>query len=165
MTKVTDSFQEHRSELIPFFVAAYRMGALDRIFKDQDIDKERLNKACERISREYGIEVSAPDDRGARKLKIAKAPGEKFTEAMEAIERAAARHKMLYASVLMNMTSAVELFFSRLLHIHFALHPEAVSGKDKLFSFEDLAAFDSVADARQHYTLTKIEDLLRGAIR
>jgi hypothetical protein len=61
------------------------------------------------------------------------------------------------------MTCAVELFFSQLLHIHFTLHPSAVSGKEKLFSFEELANFASIGDARRHYTLTKIESLLRGS--
>lgn len=74
------------------------------------------------------------------------------------------RSQILYSSSLTTLTNAVELFFSRLLHEYFTLHPEAIGTKDKLFSFEDLSRFDSIADARAHYVLDKIENLLRGTL-
>jgi len=74
------------------------------------------------------------------------------------------RTQMLYSSALLSLTSSVELFFARLLHEFFSLQPDAIGTKDKVFSFGDLSRFDSIADARTHYVLDKIENLLRGSL-
>jgi len=63
----------------------------------------------------------------------------------------------------MNLASSVELFFAELFHKFFELHPGIVGTKEKVSSFEDLTAFESVADARQHYLNSRIEDILYGS--
>ncbi|MBD2441303.1 hypothetical protein [Nostoc sp. FACHB-110] len=89
---------------------------------------------------------------------------EKLAIAFKEIRRAQERTQMLYSSSLMTLTSSVELFFSKLLHLHFHLHPEAIGTKEKSFSFDDLNKFETIADARIYYITSKIEDVLRGSI-
>ncbi len=89
---------------------------------------------------------------------------EKFATAFQEARRAQGRTQMLYSSSIMTLASSVELFFSKLLHQYFHLHPEAIGTKEKLFSFDELSKFETLSDARIYYISSKIEDLLRGSL-
>jgi hypothetical protein len=128
----------------------------------QTIPEEEIEKLVSAMSSKYQIKVSEPNERGIREITFGVLPSQSTWDSMVALSRQHTRQRMLYASVLMNLTSVVELFFSRLFHIHFARHPGAIDTKDKIFSFGDLADFETIDDARQHHIRTKIENLLRG---
>jgi hypothetical protein len=100
----------------------------------------------------------------SNKLHSMRPPNQDLESAYEAVGKAQGRTRMLYSSALMNPTSTVELFFSRLLHGYFSMHIEAVGTKEKMFSYEDLAEFKSIEDARSHHILSKIDGILRGPL-
>jgi len=159
-----DSVIENIPSLAPMFLALHKAGGMNFPENDEDEEsKDILDDLASRVPGVDAFEVGEPDERGVRKVTF-NAPSEQgLTSALEALGKAQGRTRMLYSSALMNLASTVELFFSRLLHGYFSMHPEAVGTKEKLFSFEDLANFESVADARDHYTLSKIEGILRDS--
>lgn len=159
--KVKDSIIDSAPWIGPMFLALHKAGGMPFAEKDEETT-DVLDDLASRVPGVDNFEVGEPDEKGVRKVTFNAPPEQGFANAIEAISKAQGRSRMLYSSALMNLASTVELFFSRLLHGYFLMHPEAVGTKEKLFSFEDLAKYDSVREARDCYILSKIEDILRG---
>jgi hypothetical protein len=157
--KVKDSITESAPWIGPMFLAMHKAGGMPFTEKDEDTAGV-LDDLASRVPGVDNFEVGEPDKEGVRRVTFNAPPEQGFARALEALSKAQGRSRMLYSSALMNLASTVELFFSRLLHGFFSMHPEAVGTKEKLFSFEDLAKFDSVKEARDHYTLSK-ESLIK----
>jgi hypothetical protein len=126
----------------------------------EDIFKERIRQ---RLSLDVNIEVLELDGVRRASIEVSGEGGEKFDDAMKALMRAYGRIKLLYNSSLMNLVSIVELFFAELLHEYFVMVPEVIETKEKVFSFEDLKSFASIADAKEHYRNSRIEEILYGS--
>lgn len=65
----------------------------------------------------------------------------------------------------MTLTSNVEWFFSRLLHICYTANPGSIIPKEKVFSFEDLKRLSNFEDATISYIERRIEDVLRSGFK
>ena len=72
----------------------------------------------------------------------------------------------LYEISLISLISNVELFISKVLHVNFQMYPKAVTEKtEKQFSYEDLASFDSIDDAKSHLITKEIDKILREGFK
>ncbi|TCZ76887.1 hypothetical protein, partial [Lysobacter sp. N42] len=102
---------------------------------------------------------------GVKEKQIRSKPGHSFdvAAAAESLEKTAKRSVSLRRSALISLISACEWFSSQLLHLFFDRHPEAAGLGDKTLSYEELAKFGSVDDARQWLIANKIEEILRGS--
>jgi len=87
----------------------------------------------------------------------------KVIKSLNKILRSSTRSRLLFNSALISLISAVEWFFSRLLHVHFGKHPQTAISSDKIFSYEDLTGFSTIEDARRNIIEKKVEDILRGS--
>lgn len=70
---------------------------------------------------------------------------------------------LLYKSSLMNLIGIIEVFFSNFIHDYYENSPGAIPSKDKVFSFDDLSSFNTIQEARQYYTNSKVEGILHGS--
>jgi hypothetical protein len=86
-----------------------------------------------------------------------------FERAMKELRKSNESMHLLYSNTLISMLSSVELFLSKLIHLYYRQFPDAVTSKDKVFSFEDLKAFDTVEDARAYLIESRVENVLRGS--
>jgi hypothetical protein len=161
--KAKDSMKESAPLLAPMLLALHKAGGLARPEDDEEV-KNDLDDLALRVPGVDAFEVGDPDEKGVRRVTFNAFPNQDFKSAFEAWGKAQGRTRMLYSSALLNLTSTVELFFSRLLHGYFSMHPEVVCTKEKLFSFEDLEKVESIEDARNHHILSKIEGILRGPL-
>jgi hypothetical protein len=161
--KRDESINVHREALMPLLLAFDRARELDEHLTLEPLAEEQKLRLKQQYPDAETTEVKASPGGGVT-ITFGASQRHDSLEAIRVILRDMGRTKMLYSSSLMNLTSNVELFFSSLLHVYFARHPEAIGTKEKIFSFDDLNAFASIADARAHYVLSKIEDLLRGSL-
>ena len=175
--KLKESFSTHSTTL------EFMLVVIDKILQDNELFKEEFK--LDSLPEEKMIELRAkyPEislaeitrngNRSNIKIKgqdpnrpdlTSNIDADKVHVAINEINRAQRRTQMLYSSSLMTLTSSVEIFFAKLFHQYFCLHPESIGAKEKLFSFDDLSKFDTLSDARTHYINSKIEDLLRGSL-
>lgn len=82
---------------------------------------------------------------------------------LKEVIRGADRSRLLFNSSLISLISAVEWFFSRLLHAYYEKYPQVAISADKVFSYEDLTRFSSVDDARRQIIERRVEEVLRGS--
>lgn len=158
-------FVSNQNALKPLILGLHKLREADgknliNIQADQlsDLQAEYPQAAASEVVRDDagGLTVNIPLKGRAEKALL---------PAIREINRNASHKQLLYSSALMNLTSSVELFFANLLHEFFMLHPNAIGTREKVFSFDDLSAFSTIDDARNHYVLSKIEILLRGPLR
>jgi hypothetical protein len=88
---------------------------------------------------------------------------EVVTQALIGIRRHLNRNKLLYNSSLISLISAVEWFFSCLLHAFYKKYPQVAISSDKVFSYEDLTRFSNIDEARSQIIEKKVEEVLRGS--
>nr|WP_290227701.1 hypothetical protein [Trichocoleus desertorum] len=164
--KAQESLTIHSSSL-EFLLLVFEKLFENGKYNLDSVPPERM----EEIRAKYPEFLSAESTQNGNKIDITlKLPDktnielDKIDIALKEIGKAQGRTRMLYSSSLMTLTSSVELFFSKLFHQYFYLHPESIGTKEKLFSFDDLSKFDTLADARTHYISSRIEDLLRGPL-
>jgi len=91
----------------------------------------------------------------AAQIKITGEGEKDFDRAMKELGKSSQSINLLYSNTLISLLSSVELFLSQLIHIYYRQFPDAVTSKDKVFSFDDLKGFDSVEDARSYLCLQK----------
>jgi hypothetical protein len=165
--KTQESVEIHAPALELLLVATDRIRVVNEQMGDRFLKSFPEEKMAE-LRAKYPEVVSATVTQGedSSNIRIEFPVSEPYdiSTGLQELVKAQGRTKMLYSSSLMNLTSNVELFFSQLLHQYFNLHPDAIGTKEKLFSFDDLSKFDTLADARVHYISSKIEDLLRGSL-
>lgn len=162
-SKREESFSAHQDVLMPLILAMDDASGLTDKIGVPKLTEEQRAAIEKRVPISGKAEASLTPDGGVS-ITLQLPEGHNPGEAVRDVIRAVGRTQMLYSSSLMNLASSVELFFSKLLHLYFARHPEAIGTKEKIFSVDDLSAFGSIADARAHYVLSRIEDLLRGSL-
>jgi len=161
--KASETVNSHAKDLAPLAYFAKKAGLpIDAEFEGLSAD-EIKDKLKESNDIEIDVEVSGTEEKPEYKLVIDGKGKINFEKAINEMTKSHKRMDLLYRSSLMNLTSIVELFVSQLLHQQFAKNLDAISTKDKLFSIDDLMQYDSVADVKQHYINTKIEELLYGS--
>jgi hypothetical protein len=165
--RTKESVKMHASVLLPLLVGVYKSREFGTDLGIEPIPEDRMDKLLEKFPEAANATVAKSEDGDGVTVtfpaSVLTTPQD-FGKAVEEVLRAHRRTQMLSSSCLLNLTSSVELFFSKLLHHYFSLHPEAIGTKEKLFSFEDLSKFVSVTEARDYYISSKIEELLRGSL-
>lgn len=161
--KAAEAVDSHAQDLAPLHYFAKKAG----LPVDDEFDGLTDEEIKERVKNSSGIEVdvevSGSAEKPVYKLIIDGKGKVQFEKAINELSKSHKRMDLLYRGSLLNLTSIVELFISKLLHNQFTKNPNAISSKDKLFSIDDLMQYDSVDDVRQHYINTKIEELLYGS--
>lgn len=161
-TNQTSVLRQHSSNLVPMMMAWEKLQkdcpplpppeALQKMFP-YEVEIEELPSSA-------GSAVTSNTTGKSLNIKVKGEGRKKFEQAIDAISKTSRHLELLNDSSLMNLTSIVELFFSEILHCWFEKHFELVEPKEKVFSFEDLKAFSTIADARSHYTNERIESIL-----
>jgi hypothetical protein len=152
-------FKEHASHLAPLFLAFRKLDP--KAFPEGKFSDEEIAKRFE-----GKISVNVKDEGDGKKsaqIQISGSGERDFDTAMKELQKNHLSTSLLYSSTLISMMSAVELFLSRLIHLYFQNFPDAIGGKDKIFSLEDLKGFDSIQDASAHIVETRVESVLRGS--
>ena len=156
--------RKHASALLPILVAFAKAKELAPGLSLPTPPGEELARIRERFPDADRARVTERPG-GGFTIEVELTKGTKnFPEAVKEVVQGGRRSRLLYSSALLNLATSVELFFARLLHEFFARHPDAIGQKEKVFSIEDLSAFDTLQAAREHYVLSRIEDLLRGSL-
>lgn len=114
---------------------------------DGDIE---IKKGKDGEKQSFSVKVSGPQSHA-------------FDTAMLEIRQAKERVSLLYQNSLISLISAVECFLSQIIHTYYDEKPDAMSEKDKVFSFDDLKNFGSVEDARVYLIEKKVTDLMRSS--
>lgn len=83
---------------------------------------------------------------------------------LRTLSRPMYQQKLVYRSSLFILTSSIEWFVSQILHKYFSMYPGTLNSKDKIFSLNELAQFDSIDDAKLHVINTRVESILRSSI-
>jgi hypothetical protein len=151
--------EKNASHLTPFYLAMRKLNPED--FPTTKVSDE---EAAKRFKGEISISVKDEGDgKKTAQIKISGEGGKDFDRAMEELGKNNQSIQLLYSNTLISLLSSVELFLSQLIHLYYRQFPEAVTSKDKVFSFEDLKGFDSVEDARTYLIEAKVENVLRGS--
>lgn len=71
---------------------------------------------------------------------------------------------LLYRSALITLISYFEVFIAEILHLYYNIKPQALSGDDKILSYNELVKFDTIEEAIDRIASEKIEGFLRGSL-
>jgi hypothetical protein len=153
---IMSHLRENAPTLTPY-VAMLAEKDFDEWASETKQDVAELRKFASAILRAF------PPEPNARVQKTTSMPTAKFQKMAEALQQQQNRSRTLWSSSLVSLCVTVELCFYKLFHLRFVRHPEAIGEKDKVFSFEDLAKFQTLDEAKQHYIRGKVVDLLRGS--
>jgi hypothetical protein len=115
--------------------------------------KVKMKDSLDKESREIKIRIKPEGDLNLYKL----------LADIKEISQSQIRSRLLFNSSLISLVSAVEWFFSRLLHGYFQKYPQVAISGDRVFSYEDLTHFTSIDDARQYIIEKRVEEVLRGS--
>ncbi|HZL79153.1 MAG TPA: hypothetical protein VFC17_09880 [Candidatus Limnocylindrales bacterium] len=151
--------EKNASHLTPFYLAMRKLNPED--FPTTKVSDEEVTK---RFKGDISINVKDEGDGGkTAQIRISGEGKKDFDRAMAELGKNNQSIQLLYSNTLISLLSSVELFLSQLIHLYYRQFPEAVTSKDKVFSFEDLKGFDSVEDARAYLIEAKVENVLRGS--
>jgi len=128
--------------------------------------KERIEKIAAALLPKVEVieEKGADKDKGSVTLKFKDgALGRSFDMAMKRLFTRMGHRSYLYRSGLISLISTVEWYLSSLIHAYYEKHPDAIGGKDKQISLNDLKGLGSIPDAIKFLVEGKVEDVLRGS--
>lgn len=151
--------QNQYSELAPLIIAylKHNRALLEKMASTQS-DPSKFINVLERFPAEI-----VKDEKGdlSFEFKGGELDFDKITSGLKSLKNTDYQEDLLYRSSLLNLISSLEWFLSQLLHFYFEQFPDAVGTRDKVFSIDDLKAFNTIQDARQHLIDSKVEDILR----
>jgi len=165
--KSHEEIKDNAEALLPLMLAMHKLHP-----DESDLDEGDISKIEKKIG--SGIKVSLIDEdesengdpivKGA-KFKIEGDGDKKFSEAMKVLRADHDRKTALYCNSLISLVSSVEWFLAQLIHKHYKENPGIVGSKEKQFSLDELAAFDTVDDAKNYLIEKTVESVLRGSIQ
>lgn len=141
--------------------------AMNKLNPDEfEIDDIMIKKIEDRFGSKIQLEIvdGVEGEEKEVRIKLDHDGQKKFEEASSILETNQQRLKALYNNSLISLISSIELFLAQLIHKHYNENPGLVNSKDKQFSIEDLAKFDTINDARNSIIEKTIESVLRGSI-
>lgn len=139
--------------LIPLFLAFAKMNP-------KDLDPQLQEK----IQKSLAGKVTVTGDSESVSLKIIDATiRDSFDAAFKRLNASMENRRHLYRSALISLISTVEWYVASLLHTYFAQFKEAIGGKEKQMSLNDLKKIGSIDDAIKLLTEQKVEEILRGS--
>lgn len=137
--------------------------ALSKLSPDEYQLDDRAQDYFQTLSK-ADIELKEDEVTGEKSANIKGLPDQAaFASALRLLVTRHYQDKILYQSSLMSLVSMAEWFLSQILHIYFERYPNAVGGKDKVFSLEDLRSIGTIEDARSYIVDARVEDILRGS--
>lgn len=160
----SEALETNAGRLLPLLLA-FRKTNMVPADSGEDMPSEETLKRFlkDKYKMDVELEIETDKPEGGVHIRVSGEGERQFADAIRSLSIASKRKSLLYNSSLMNLTSIVELFVSECFHHYFSLHPEIIGTKDKVFSFEDLDSFGSIADAREHHLNCKIEEILYGS--
>jgi hypothetical protein len=165
--KNQQEIKDNAEALLPLMLAMHKLHP-----EDSPLDEDEISKIEKKIG--SGFKISLIDD-GKKEEKESGGKGiqfkvegdgnKKFSDAMKVFRADHHRKTALYCNSLISLVSSVEWFLAQLIHKHYKENPGIVGSKEKQFSLDELAAFDTVDDARNYLIEKTVESVLRGSIQ
>jgi hypothetical protein len=165
--KNQQEIKDNAEALLPLMLAMHKLHP-----EDSPLDDDEISKIEKKIG--SGFKISLIDD-GKKEEKESGGKGiqfkvegdgnKKFSDAMKVFRADHHRKTALYCNSLISLVSSVEWFLAQLIHKHYKENPGIVGSKEKQFSLDELAAFDTVDDARNYLIEKTVESVLRGSIQ
>ena len=153
-----ETHKKHASNLTPLVLAYAKSDP--SLLKSLDVKESQLRKS---FDGNIEIENEKEGDKHCVSIKVSGPQSLGFSKAISEIGQASERVVLLYQNSLISLISAVERFLSQIIHTYYNAVPDAMSDKDKVFSFDDLRNFNTVEDARVYLIEKKVTDLMRGS--
>jgi hypothetical protein len=72
--------------------------------------------------------------------------------------------EILHRSALISLVGFFEVLISEILHIYYTSKPQALSGDEKILSFNELINFKTIEDAVEQIISNKVDGFLRGSL-
>ncbi len=150
--------KRHVKTLIPLILGFAKSNP--KFLKETGFTEAELR---EFVKGDIKIESGRGDDKPSFSISVSGPQSRAVGAAISEIGAARQRILLLYQNSLISLISAVECFLSQIIHAYFGTVSEAVSGSDKVLSFDDLKNFNSVEDARTYLIEKKVAALMRRA--
>ncbi len=157
-SKRLETLTERAKDLAPLYLALHEISP--DVFKDDGVPIERIRAA---LAGKITLKKDKTKDEASVSIDVKGPEGRAFHDAIEELSRASEPIELLFRSVLTSLVSSVECFLAQIIYTYYEMIPGAMSESDKVFSYNDLKAFDSVQDARVHLIERKVTDLMRGS--
>jgi hypothetical protein len=159
--KREEESKKNAKVLFPIALAFHKLDPANHPLPD-GVTQEKLLLLDENIEIK-NINDEASSDRGFQLIFHDNATAEAFHSAIKKLNRGSRQIQRLYDVSLISLISTVEWFLSTILHEYFDKFPDAVEGKEKVFSLLDLKLFDTIEHARTYLVDTSVENILRGS--
>jgi hypothetical protein len=159
--KHREQAQKSAKDLLPLALAFHRMNP-EKFPLPDGLSEEDLSIAEASLE----LRVDSPDTNQTQGVHIGfrdQDQAKAFHQAIRAVHRRQSQLKHLHNTSLITLASTTEWFLSQVLHAYFDRFPDAVEGKEKAFSLEDLKSFDSIDQARSYLVDCYVEQVLRGS--
>ena len=156
--KSREASKKHAPNLVPLLLGMAKTNP--DILKSLKLDETQLRES---FDGNIKVEQGKGGDQPSFTIQVSGPQSSDFDQAMAEVGQAKERVSLLYQNSLISLISAVECFLSQIIHTYYDAVPDAMSDKDKVFSFDDLSNFDSVEDARLYLIEKKVTDLMRGS--
>lgn len=86
-----------------------------------------------------------------------------FSKKINKISLPKSNTDFLLRSALVSLVGFFEVLISELLHLYYSIVPKALSGEDKIISFNELIKFKTIEEAVEQILFQKIDGFLRGS--
>jgi hypothetical protein len=169
--KKQEEIKENAEALLPLMLAMHKLNP-----EESPLDEDEISKLEKKVGAGFKVSLIEEDEENEAtiegksekkgiKFKLEGDGNSKFSEAMKVFGADQHRKTALYCNSLISLVSSVEWFLAQLIHKHYKENPGIVGSKEKQFSLEELAAFETVDDARNYLIEKTVESVLRGSIQ
>ncbi|RJP54143.1 MAG: hypothetical protein C4586_00375, partial [Anaerolineaceae bacterium] len=159
--KQAEDSKKNAEALFPLAVAFHQIDPTKHSLPD-GVTQKNLQLS----TNNFEIKVNGDEASNDREFHIIfhdKGTAEAFHSAIKKVSRGSRQIQHLYDVSLVSLISNVEWFLSNILHEYFDKFPNAVEGKEKVFSLLDLKSFNTIEHARTYLIDTLVENILRGS--
>lgn len=167
--KNQEEIKENAEALLPLMLAMHKLNP-----EESPLDEDEISKIEKKVGAGFKVSLIDEEEEGgvegksekkSIKFKLEGDGNKKFSEAMKVFKADQHRKTALYCNSLISLVSSVEWFLAQLIHKHYKENPGIVGSKEKQFSLEELASFETVDDARNYLIEKTVESVLRGSIQ
>lgn len=169
--KNKEEIKENAEALLPLMFAMHKLNP-----KESPLDEDEFSRIEKKIGSGFKVSLIDEDEdaeggeesksnKKGIKFKLEGDGNKSFSEAMKVIKADQHRKTALYCNSLISLVSSVEWFLAQLIHKYYKENPGIVRSREKQFSLEELASFETVDDARNYLIEKTVESVLRGSIQ
>lgn len=126
------------------------------------LDKKIPQKIQKEISRHSDLEII--EENGKQKIVTkSRETAKEVDKAFETMMLHMGKTRFLYETSMVNLISATETFFAKILKTYYKRFPDLVTEKsEKSFTYRDLEEFKTIDDAKQFLLEKKIDSIIRS---